>query len=853
MQRAFHFLIAAIGLIALLPVLLLVALAIAITSPGPVLFRQERVGRRLRPFWIYKFRTMVVDAEQLGPGITAHGDRRVTPIGRILRASKLDELPQLWNVVRGDMNLVGPRPELPRYVRLFHEEYREIMRNVRPGITDLASITYRHESELLDGDDDPEETYVRTILPDKIRLSREYVANASLGYDLFLIFETMMVLAYPARAVNTMLDALGRHHVAVTMLLQAGLAVLANLAATLIRFDGMPPAPEMRLILLALPLLLVVRTAWFQVFNLHRDVWQYAGLRELGNIVASVALGSATFWALIAWAAPGAGGYSRSVVVLDGLLCLMALSGIRIARQLHRDLRGKTLVPRRALVVGADESAERVMRGLMSHPRFDYRIVGIVGGDRSSSGLSIHSVPIIGGYDQLAGILREKTPDEVLLIASAVPSAQRKEMIRYCRSLGQQVRVVPEFDQILEDGDTENADSMETDDLLFRDAIRVDVEEFASAFRGRCVLVTGAGGSIGSEICAQVAACGPSRLVMFEKHEAGLYDIERRLVGLHPGVEIDPVIGDIRDVARLDEVFASRKPEIVFHAAAYKHVPMMEKNPGEAVKTNVLGSKQVAEAADRHGVQTFILISTDKAVEPCSVMGASKRMAELMVRKVAARARTRYLTVRFGNVLGSSGSVVPLFKEQIERGGPVTVTHPDVTRWFMTVPEAVSLILTAVTIGRGGEVFVLDMGKPVRIVDLARTLIRQYGKRPDEDVKIVYTGLRPGERLFEKLFNDHETVLKTAHPRILMALDANGHGLRLRHWNEDGDLNGNGHAVGVATGDGNGNGNGNGHGHAVAWRQDEFHRLMRMVEGTAVPDRAPELHRVVEEVETACV
>jgi FlaA1/EpsC-like NDP-sugar epimerase len=282
----------------------------------------------------------------------------------------------------------------------------------------------------------------------------------------------------------------------------------------------------------------------------------------------------------------------------------------------------------------------------------------------------------------------------------------------------------------------------------------------------------------------QVAACHPSRLVLLEKHEESLFHIEGRLRGAFPSVRVEAMIGDIRDEERVDEIFGATQPEVVFHAAAYKHVPMMERNPREALKTNVRGTEILAEAAGRHGVQTFAFISTDKAVEPVCVMGATKRLAELTLRQIAPRSQTRFITVRFGNVLGSSGSVIPTFRDQIARRVPVTVTHPDVTRWFMTVPEAVHLILESVTIGGGGEVFVLDMGKPVRVLDLARSLIRQHGLEPDRDIPIVYTGLRPGERLFEKLFNDHETICKTEHPRILMAVERherlNGHAGAIR-------------------------------------------------------------------------
>jgi FlaA1/EpsC-like NDP-sugar epimerase len=317
--------------------------------------------------------------------------------------------------------------------------------------------------------------------------------------------------------------------------------------------------------------------------------------------------------------------------------------------------------------------------------------------------------------------------------------------------------------------------------LLFRDPVPIDLAAVSERFRDRPVLVTGAGGSIGSEISMQIAACRPSRLILLEKHEESLFHIEGRLRAAFASVPVEAMIGDIRDVERVDEIFAATQPEVVFHAAAYKHVPMMQRNPREALKTNVRGTEIVAEASRRHGVETFAFISTDKAVEPVCVMGATKRLAELTIQEIAARSRTRFLIVRFGNVLGSSGSVIPTFRDQIERRAPVTITHPDITRWFMTVPEAVHLILESVTIGGGGEVFVLDMGRPVRILDLARSLIRQYGLEPDRDIPIVYTGLRPGERLFEKLFNDHETVCKTMHPRILMAVERhdhqrNGHG-----------------------------------------------------------------------------
>ncbi|MEO6462820.1 MAG: polysaccharide biosynthesis protein [Candidatus Eisenbacteria bacterium] len=770
MKRALDVVLSATGLVLLLPVFAAVSLALRRQGGGPVLFRQERLGRDFRPFRILKFRTMVPGADRLGPGITPGRDPRVTRVGAFLRWSKLDELPQLWNVLRGDMSLVGPRPELPQYARLYEDDYREILK-VRPGITDVASLVYRDEAGRLAAEEDPERAYVDAILPEKIRLARTYVSRASIGYDLRIIVETLLVLTYPARAIERGFERLGRHHRPLALLAQAGLAALANLAAMWLVYDGELTRAVFDLVLLGLPVLLAIRTLWNVSFQLDRDRWRYVGLRELGGIVAATALGTATFYAATRLV-PVLDGYPRSIVIVDGVLCLLALAGGRILRRAQRQFRERTLNTRRVLVVGSGDSSQRVVRDLLQHPAHQYEVIGLVGGDRSETGLRVHSVPILGGYDDLERILRDSRPDEVVLVRSGIPEDRIDAAARSCRACGAAVRTVADDGAMRVGAETTpDLEAPRPEDLLFRDAVEVDLAAVRPSYAGRRVLVTGAGGSIGSEICRQVAACGPAQLLLFEKHEASLYHIERELKARHPELVLVPVLGDVADLLRVEDVFQRAQPEIVFHAAAYKHVPMLELNPGEGYKTNVEGTLTVAEVADRTGVGTFVLISTDKAVEPVSVLGASKRMAELAEQDVATRSATRCLTVRFGNVLESSGSVVPLFKEQIERGGPITVTHFEATRWFMTVPEAVQLILDAAVMGKGGEVFVLDMGKPVRIVDLAHALVRRYGLRPGKDIQIEFTGLRPGERLFEKLFNDHELVWKTRHPRILMAAE----------------------------------------------------------------------------------
>jgi FlaA1/EpsC-like NDP-sugar epimerase/lipopolysaccharide/colanic/teichoic acid biosynthesis glycosyltransferase len=765
MKRLFDATASFVGLVLLAPVFAAVAIAVRMDGGGGVIFRQERIGRNFRPFRIFKFRTMVADAASKGPGITVEGDARITRVGAFLRWTKLDELPQLVNVLRGEMSLVGPRPELPQFVRRFEEQFRDILR-VRPGITDLASIAFRDEAGRLAESDDPMRTYVDVVLPEKIALARRYAERASLAGDLRIIFSTLFVLLYPVRRVEKALDRMGSAHGVLAVLTQLALAVAANFAALWLCTNGAPSDALRTQVLLGIPFLVPIRAVTFWWFQLDRDLWRYVSLREMGAILAAVAAGSAFFF-LVTLAAGPLHGYPPAVLVTDAILCFGLLAGVRVLRRVHRELRDRVVARRRALVVGTGDVAERVLRGLINHPQHAYDVVGLIGADAGQIGLQIHNVPFVGSYDELDGVIEAQRPDEVVIVTAAMPEAQLRDAVRASRACGGAVRLVTEDDGARGGGPRFGLEEPDAEDLLFRDPVEVDDARVREVYRGRRLLVTGAGGSIGSEICRQLADCEPEVLVLFEQHEPSLYHIERELRARAPHVAVEAVLGDVADAARVDEVLERLQPDTIFHAAAYKHVPMLEKNPIEGFKTNALGTMIVAGAAHRAGVGKFVLISTDKAVEPVSMLGVSKRMAELTVQGMAEKSDTRFMAVRFGNVLESSGSVVPLFKEQIERGGPVTVTHPHATRWFMTVPEAVRLILEAARMGEGGELFVLDMGKPVRILDLAHSLIRQYGLTPERDVAVTFTGLRPGERLFEKLFNDHEVVWKTPHPRIL--------------------------------------------------------------------------------------
>jgi FlaA1/EpsC-like NDP-sugar epimerase/lipopolysaccharide/colanic/teichoic acid biosynthesis glycosyltransferase len=768
MKRVLDVLVSAIGLIVLWPVLLLLAILIQLDSRGPVFFRQERVGRFMRHFTIFKLRTMVESAAERGPSLPMANDPRITKIGSFLRRTKLDEIPSLVNVLRGEMSLVGPRPELPEYVAHHRDGFREITM-VRPGMTDVASLVYRDEDALLARSETPEDTYVHVILPEKIRLAKQYAREANLLVDLKLLAATAIYSLYPVRSLDAFFSVLSRYHGAVATILQALLTVVANALAYALRFDAYVPDTEVRVFALGLPLLLSIRLLWLHAFGLFRDIWRFSGIRDMQSVVAATTLGSISFW-ILTLLVPSLGSYSRAVLVLDGLLCATLLGGIRLVRRAHEEVRSNRLVRKKVLVVGSGRPVERVVRELVSSRLSESRVVGVVDGDDYNIGLRLHGVPILGTVEHLETTVREADPDEIVVACNGSPE-HREEIVSRCRKLGRPLRIVPDLADILAGQTVSDAvRPVQAEDVLFREPIECDSTPLEIWCEGKTVMITGAGGSIGSEISRQIASLKPRKLVLFEKHENSLYEIDRQLRKEGYQDVIVPVIGDVTDVGRVAQVLERFSPDLVFHAAAYKHVPMMEHNPCEAFKTNVIGTRTVATEASRVGAQAFVLISTDKAVEPVSVMGTTKRLAELELQQLQRKTTTRLITVRFGNVLDSSGSVIPLFREQIRNGGPVTVTHHDMTRLFMTIPEAVQLILQAATLGQGGEVFVLDMGKPVRILDMAQSLIRLHGLRPGKDIEIVFTGLRPGEKLYEKLFNDHEEVLKTTHPRLLMAV-----------------------------------------------------------------------------------
>jgi len=535
------------------------------------------------------------------------------------------------------------------------------------------------------------------------------------------------------------------------------LTVAGNYFAFWLRFDGAIPAAYWALWRETIPLLVLLRGLTFIPFHLYDSVWQYVGLRDLRAIVASVSASSVLFCLLIRGGL-GLRAYPRSVFLMDLVLVVCLMAAVRVGWRLGREYRANART-KRVLIFGAGDAGARIVREILKGGEHGYHPVGFVDDDPAKVGQRIHGIPVLGTRADLPRIIGETNPSEVLVaIARAAPEMFRG-VVKALESYKLPIKAMPHLRDIL-DGRARLHDvrDLAVADLLGRAPVGLDMDTVRHLVEGKRVLVTGAGGTIGSELSRQIAALGPKSLVLFERYENALWAVERAVAGLKPGGSVYSVIADVTDERRVDEVLAEHRPEVILHAAAHKHVPLMELNPCEAVKNNVKGTRIVGEAAVRHQVERFVLISSDKAVNPSSVMGATKRVTELLAMALAERGSTGFVVVRFGNVIGSNGSVIPLFLEQIKGGGPVTITHPDMRRYFMLIPEAVQLVLQAAALGEKGALYVLDMGDEIRVVDMARNLIRLSGFIPEREIPIIYIGVRPGEKLSEELVASDETI-----------------------------------------------------------------------------------------------
>lgn len=558
----------------------------------------------------------------------------------------------------------------------------------------------------------------------------------------------------------------------ILVLLDSLCIALSGYGALLLRFNGPVPNQYLEnLTMMLLPMIACCLVVFFY-FKLYHSLWQFASIIELKNIVLATLADSIINVCLLELTGKN---LPRSSYFIYFLLLTMFIGGSRFIYRLLRLKRSKIgfgYVKERkdlekVMIIGAGLAGEKVYREIINSQEVYKQVMCFIDDDRSKQGRGVHGTVIYGGRDKIIEAAEKFGIEEILV---AIPSADKKELaevLNICKETKCKIKRLPGIYQLL-NGDIHISDfkEVEVQDLLGRDPIEVNLEDIMGYVTDKVIMVTGGGGSIGSELCRQIAANKPKQLVIVDIYENNAYDIQLELKKNYPDLNLEVMIASVRNTKRMESLFARYHPEIVYHAAAHKHVPLMEDSPNEAVKNNVFGTLNTARVADKYGTKRFILISTDKAVNPTNVMGATKRICEMIVQTYNRRSKTEFVAVRFGNVLGSNGSVIPLFKKQIQAGGPVTVTHPDIIRYFMTIPEAVSLVLQAGAYAKGGEIFILDMGKPVKIADMARNLIKLSGHEPDVDIKIEYTGLRPGEKLYEELLMKEEGLQETPNNLI---------------------------------------------------------------------------------------
>jgi FlaA1/EpsC-like NDP-sugar epimerase len=557
----------------------------------------------------------------------------------------------------------------------------------------------------------------------------------------------------------------------------AALIALAWWLAFWLRFDKGVTAPYHRLFVDTVLIVVAIKLLVFVLFGFYNRWWRYVSTQDMWGAARGVTVACAVADLVVYFAHPVKGfPLPRSVAVLDWLLLLSFIAGTRlIARSLIERPGAASLVARgkEVIVVGAGDAAQLVIREMLKVPGLGYTPIGLIDDDPRKKNLRLHGIRVLGTTEDLPHILRDNPPDEVLIAIPSASGETRQRVVEVAGAANVPVKTLPGLYELIS-GDLNLAGQIrpvQVQDVLGREPVEVDLDSIASYLAGETVLVTGAGGSIGSELCRQIARVRPARLVLVEHSEAALFDIERELVGERGFPAVATVLGDCGDRSKMRQVFERYRPSVVFHAAAYKHVALLEANPLEAVRNNTLTTRTLADVAVEFAAERFVLVSTDKAANPKNLLGQSKALCEWIVEVYGHRAdcATRFVAVRFGNVLNSSGSVIPIFQRQLEKGGPLTVTHPEMTRYFMTIPEAVSLIVQSGAIGGRGQVFVLDMGEPVKIVDLARNMIRLSGKEPERDIRIEFIGAKPGEKLHEDLWNAEEKVAPSSHPKLLRA------------------------------------------------------------------------------------
>ncbi len=783
-KRAFDVIISSLALLFFSPLLVITCIIMKISSPGPLFSKNKKIGMRGVPFDLYHFRTPFFNRKNTVDNTSDIKDAlqpAFTPLGKKRSHFKIDLLPELFNVLKGDMSLVGPRPETPSFIEIFQEDFEIILR-IKPGMVGLLSTSGNIESKTLSSKN-AEPSYKQPSAPKNILHAKRYLQNHSFLLDLKILFSylTRSFLSAPSpfRYRKTSKEKQLREEIfdakgTIIFIVHLIAVFFCHQSAFWLRFDGEIPSETLNLSLKLAPTVLSVQMTFLYFFGMNRGLWRYSGLRDFLNITVTVIFSEIFIWGTISlfqWQ-----GYPRSIYFIDAILLIVALSMLRCSKQVYTILTQTGVGARRVLIIGAGDAGEMIARDMKQNRRQQCLPVGFIDDDPEKRTKKIHNIPVIGNSSEMAMAVSKLFPDEVLIAIPSGTPIEIKKIIHHCQSLQLPIKTLPDLSAIL-NGKAIATDirPLDIEELLGREEIRIHDPKIEESIREKNVLITGAGGSIGSELCRQVASFKPRQLILVERHENNLYQLEITLGEQFPGLPLKLYLADILDTEKINQIFFETRPQIVFHAAAHKHVPMMERHPLEAVRNNIIGTYRLMMASDRHGVSEFVLISTDKAVSPSSVMGASKRVAEMMVRYFDPTSRTKMVSVRFGNVLESAGSVVPLFRAQIKKGGPLWITHPEVERYFISIHEAVQLVLQASVLGHGGEIFVLDMGKSIKIMDLAKTMITLSGFSPGLEIPIKIIGLRPGEKLSEKLFEAGEKVIQTHHKKIRLAQNGSIH------------------------------------------------------------------------------
>lgn len=773
MIRLIDFLASLFGLIILSPIFLVIAIWIKLDdSEGPVFFKQMRVGKNGVDFGLYKFRSMYVGADRQGLITIGGHDSRITRSGYYIRQYKLDELPQLINVLKGDMSLVGPRPEVRKYVELYNEEQRRVL-EVRPGITDYASIEYLDENILLALSDDPDKTYIEEIMPAKIRLNMKYINNQCLKEYLYIILKTFTGISFD-KLVNWYFNKASLPYWSVL-----AMDIMISVSACVFAYFVMNGQSDTTLHFWRILMSILVYVPPFivtgRIFHTYDIQFRYTTMVDMQKVCGSMFTGMViVFLMRELWDVDKYTWHlTNTYILLAGSLSTLAMLFLRIVmRSIYNSNKMGINMPQ-AVVYGSTEDVDIIAQAVQNNLERPYKVVGFLTDEAFFGKHQIMGQQVYKKDNQVVELLTKKGVEAVVCAPqTSLKIHEDQQFVSQLANAGIKVMVTPTITQMQRNarGKWTNLIVKEyeinEEDLLPRKELQVDMEAIGNLLRDKTVLISGAGGSIGSEMVRQIAVFKPKMLLLIDQAETPLHTIMLKLNQEWPEQKYVALVTTITKTRQMGSLFETYRPDFVFHAAAYKHVPMMELSPANAIQNNCIGTRVIADLSVQYGVKKFVMISTDKAVNPTNVMGCSKRICEIYCQSLnAAQNTTQFVTTRFGNVIGSNGSVIPIFKEQIRKGGPVTVTHPDIVRYFMLIPEACKLVLQAGTMGHGGEIYVFDMGDPVRIADLAKTMIKMSGK----DVKIAYTGLRDGEKLYEELMDRAEYTIPTSHKKIRVA------------------------------------------------------------------------------------